>query len=159
MLVTILSVIFAGFMIGALARWAVPGPDPMPAWLTIAIGLGGSALGGAVVAALVGTDEGRDYFAVMLTSIAAAGVLVIAYRRFVQRRPVTGPDARKLPSRGFGVARLRRRLQHLGFDPETLEPIRPDRRQESLRKLRELRDEGLLTQEEYETKRAQLEQG
>ena len=26
---------------GALARFAVPGPDPMPMWLTIAIGLVG----------------------------------------------------------------------------------------------------------------------
>ena len=159
MLGTIISVILAGFMIGALARWSVPGPDPMPAWLTIAIGLGGSVLGGGIVAALVGTDERRDYFSVMLTSIAAAAALVIAYRRLVQKRPITGPDAQKLPTKGFGVAKLRRRLQHLGFDPETLKPAQPDQRQESLRKLRELRDEGLLTQEEYETKKAQLEQG
>ncbi len=42
----ILSVAATGFLIGALARLAIPGPDTMPFWLTILIGLGGAALGG-----------------------------------------------------------------------------------------------------------------
>src|SRR5216117_3639156 len=36
----------AGFITGGLARLAVPGPDPMPIWLTVAIGLAGSWGGG-----------------------------------------------------------------------------------------------------------------
>jgi len=31
MLQSIISVIFIGFVTGALARFALPGPDPMPA--------------------------------------------------------------------------------------------------------------------------------
>ena len=34
---TIIGAMFTAFIIGALARFAVPGPDPMPAWLTVAI--------------------------------------------------------------------------------------------------------------------------
>ena len=46
MLQAFLSAVVLGFAIGGLARWAVPGPDPMPAWLTIFIGLTGSLVGG-----------------------------------------------------------------------------------------------------------------
>jgi len=154
-----ISVVLAGFGVGALARWAVPGPDPMPAWLTIFIGLTGSLVGGGVTIAVTGFESRGAVFAVLLVSIAVAAGLVIGYRRFVQKRPITGPGAQKLPTRGFGIERLRQRLRRLGVDPETLAPASPDPRQESLRKLRELRAEGLLTDEEYEAKKAQLEQG
>ena len=46
MLGSIISVIVTAFFTGALARFAVPGPDPMPAWLTILIGLVGTLIGG-----------------------------------------------------------------------------------------------------------------
>lgn len=173
MLGTILAVIFSGFFVGSLARWAVPGPDPMPAWLTILIGLGGSVVGLGVMGLFVGVTEvtSNELFAISIASIAAAALLVIAYRRFVQQRPITGPDARRLPTRGFGVERMRKRLRGLGIDPDRfhepgrgIEAIRPgprapilDPKEESLRKLRELRDEGVLTDEEYEEKKAELE--
>ena len=35
----VLAILISGFVTGALARLAIPGPDPMPIWLTIAIGL------------------------------------------------------------------------------------------------------------------------
>ena len=41
----VLSILISGFFTGALARLAIPGPDPMPIWLTIAIGLVGSIMG------------------------------------------------------------------------------------------------------------------
>ena len=43
-----------GFITGSLARLAVPGPDPMPIWLTVAIGLAGSAAGGGLAIAIWG---------------------------------------------------------------------------------------------------------
>src|SRR5204862_886210 len=51
------ALMLAGFITGGLARLAVPGPDPMPIWLTIAIGLAGSWGGGAVAAAIWGWDS------------------------------------------------------------------------------------------------------
>ena len=37
----VLAILVSGFITGALARLAIPGPDPMPIWLTISIGLVG----------------------------------------------------------------------------------------------------------------------
>ena len=50
----ILSIFVSGFLIGALARWAVPGPDPMPIWLTFAIGMLGTGIGGSIALAAIG---------------------------------------------------------------------------------------------------------
>ena len=89
----ILSLLVIGFVIGGLARLAVPGPDPMPIWMTIAIGLGGSLIAGVISKALFGTGPG------LLLAFICAVLLVIAYRRFVQHRPLTGPGAREYPRR------------------------------------------------------------
>ena len=35
----VLAILISGFITGGLARLAIPGPDPMPVWLTLAIGL------------------------------------------------------------------------------------------------------------------------
>jgi uncharacterized membrane protein YeaQ/YmgE (transglycosylase-associated protein family) len=89
----IVAIALTGLVVGALARFAVPGPDPMPIWLTILLGLAGSFLGGGLgfaVAGLVGALVG---------SVVAATVLLILYRRFVQKRPITGPDAQLPPRR------------------------------------------------------------
>jgi hypothetical protein len=136
----------------------------MPIWLTVGIGIVGSAVGGGITAAEVGTSTHGDLFAILLISIATSAAIVVAYRHFVQRRPITGPDAYKLPTRGVGVARLRQRLEQMGIDPNTLtsrpQPTpapAPDGRAESLRKLGELRDEGVLSDEEYEAKKGELE--
>ena len=45
---TVIGVLASAFVTGALARLAVPGPDPMPIWLTILIGLVGSLGGGGL---------------------------------------------------------------------------------------------------------------
>lgn len=163
-----------GFVIGSLARWAVPGPDPMPAWLTIFIGLTGSLVGGGIMVAIVGTGTRSDLYFTVIASIAVAALVVIAYRRFVQGRPVTGPEAQRLPTKGFGIPRLRRRLLQLGIDPDSVgrpggpqrlaqveEPAADEhdadlRRLENLRKLEDLHDAGLLTDEEFRAKRAAL---
>src|SRR5438270_5975970 len=112
MLGTILSIVLSGFLIGSLARWAVPGPDPMPFWLTVLIGFGGSIIGGGIAAAALGANRdvsSSDYFSIALASVGASVLLVVAYRRFVQKRPITGPEAHKPPTRGIGIARLRGR--------------------------------------------------
>src|SRR5207245_3617720 len=56
MLQSIISVIFIGFVTGALARFALPGPDPMPAWLTVVIGLAGTLIGAGIAFAIAGKD-------------------------------------------------------------------------------------------------------
>jgi uncharacterized membrane protein YeaQ/YmgE (transglycosylase-associated protein family) len=97
--VFLLLLVAGGFIIGGLARLAVPGPDQMPFWLTVAIGLGGSIIGGLVADALLGRPGG------FLFGYAGAVLLVILYRRFVQKRGITGPEARAQPTRGWGLRR------------------------------------------------------
>jgi len=42
----LLGLALGGLVIGALGRLAVPGPDPMPLWTTILLGIGGAIVGG-----------------------------------------------------------------------------------------------------------------
>jgi uncharacterized membrane protein YeaQ/YmgE (transglycosylase-associated protein family) len=151
---TIILIMLFGFISGGLARLAVPGPDPMPVWLTMAIGLAGSAGGGAIAIAI----WGRGTQVVGLFAFIGAILLVVGYRRFVQKRPITGPEALKFPTRGIGIERFSDRRQKL----EDLARQVQEQRGESdvaanIRKLAELRDAGVLTDEEFETKKAQLQ--
>jgi uncharacterized membrane protein YeaQ/YmgE (transglycosylase-associated protein family) len=91
-LVFLVIVFVGGLIVGALARLAVPGPDPMPIWATAALGIGGSLIGGVVARILIGTTGG------LLFSFLGAVVLLILYRHFVQHRPLTGPGARRPPA-------------------------------------------------------------
>lgn len=153
---TILSLALLGIFVGGLGRWAVPGPDPMPLWLTLVIGYVGIVIGGGIGAVAFGQDE---YFPILLIAVAVAALLVVGYRRFVQRRPVTGPEAMKLPTRGIGVRRMRERLQQLGVDPNALG--RTDEVADRARRIRELRrlhDDGVLTDEEYEERVRRLDE-
>jgi uncharacterized membrane protein YeaQ/YmgE (transglycosylase-associated protein family) len=152
---SIIAFMVLGFITGGLARLAVPGPDPMPAWLTVAIGLAGSWGGGAIAAAIWGWDATTG---VSFLGFVAAILLVVAYRRFVQKRPITGPDALRFPERGFGVDRFRDRRKKLEELSKQHQQMRAegDSVADQLRKLGELRDSGVLTDEEFETKKAEL---
>jgi uncharacterized membrane protein YeaQ/YmgE (transglycosylase-associated protein family) len=86
----VVYIILVGLVIGALGRLAVPGPDPMPIWLTILFGVVGAFVGGALAIALGFGGAGG----VVLFSVGVATLIVIAYRRIVQRRTVTGPGSR-----------------------------------------------------------------
>jgi len=86
-----------GLVLGLLARFAVPGRDPLKLWQTILLGIGGSFLGGAA-ARLFGVLDGDDTveageaFTAFLFALAGAIVLLILYRKLVQKRPITGPS-------------------------------------------------------------------
>jgi uncharacterized membrane protein YeaQ/YmgE (transglycosylase-associated protein family) len=152
---SVIAIMVMGFVTGALARLAVPGPDPMPVWLTVGIGLAGSWGGGAIGAAIWGWGNTT---AVSLTGFIAAILLVTAYRRFVQKRPFSGPEAQKFPERGWGMDRFRQRRQQLEELARQHQRMKADGDpvSEQLRKLGELHDAGVLTDEEFETKKAQL---
>ena len=88
MLFFILGLIVWGFIIGGLARLALPGPDPMPWYATIGLGLGGSIIGGIIAKLLIGTAGG------LIFAVLGAILLLYLYRRYVQHRGITGPSAR-----------------------------------------------------------------
>ncbi len=172
----VISALFTAFITGALARFAVPGPDPMPVWLTLVIGLVGTASGGGIAYAIVG----RNITWINIGGFLFAIALVIAYRRFVQKRAIWGPDAYRFPKRGVGVEDYRERLQKAGIDPDTIgteiaaamtarsapgtattpAPAVGDDPTENpapyLRLLDELHDNGVLESDEYQTARTRL---
>src|SRR2546421_1608780 len=141
---------FFGFITGGLARLAVPGPDPMPAWLTIAIGLAGWRGGGGIGWAIFG----RSASAINTIGFITAILLVIAYRRFYQGRPLTGPEAMKFPERGIGLDRFRERqekAQHMLRQAQHAQTqAQAQDVTEQIRKLGELHEQGVLTDEEFE---------
>ena len=168
---TVIGVLLSGFVTGALARLAVPGPDPMPAWLTILVGLSGSFAGFGIAYAA----GSRNPYVISMAGFAVAIALVIAYRRFVQRRPVLGRDAYRFPERGIGVDTYRDRLHRAGIDPDRIgtgppgviatapPPSTATEREEPtenpahfIRLLDELHDADVLDDEEYAAARARL---
>jgi uncharacterized membrane protein YeaQ/YmgE (transglycosylase-associated protein family) len=149
----VLAIVVSGFITGGLARFALPGPDPMPVWLTIAIGLTGSIVG-AVVGRAISDDNG---YVISFLSFGVAISLVAAYRRFVQHRPIFGPGAMAFPERGLGIAETREKLRQLGFDPDAMRrtPHQLERaRLEAM--LRELHRAGVLDDEELNAKLSRL---
>jgi uncharacterized membrane protein YeaQ/YmgE (transglycosylase-associated protein family) len=146
-----------GFITGSLARWAVPGPDPMPIWLTVAIGLVGSAAGGGLAIGIWGKGTQGIGILAFLGSV----LLVVAYRHFVQKRPIYGPEAFKFPERGIGIGRFQERRQKMD---DLLRQAQAEQAQQAqaaaesnLQKLRDLHEAGILSDDEFEEKKAKLE--
>jgi len=83
-LIFILLLIVWGFVVGGLARWALPGPDPMPWYATVALGLAGSMVGGIIARLVFGGAGG------FIVAFFGAVLLLYAYRRFAQHRGLTG---------------------------------------------------------------------
>jgi len=99
----IVSVLVVTLLIGWLARLAVPGPDPMPIWLTVAIGFVGTVVGALIGIAVFGKDVGYHSFLVLGFEIWTGALVIVCYRKFVQKRPLTGPGAKVRPTRGIGL--------------------------------------------------------
>ena len=76
----IIALLLGGLVIGALARLALPGPDPMGIIATIGLGLGGSLIGGILGEVLFGRPGG------FILALIGAILLLYLYRRFVQKR-------------------------------------------------------------------------
>ena len=79
----IIALLHGGLVIGALARLALPGPDPMGIIATIGLGLGGSLIGGILGEVLFGRPGG------FILALIGAILLLYLYRRFVQKRGLT----------------------------------------------------------------------
>jgi uncharacterized membrane protein YeaQ/YmgE (transglycosylase-associated protein family) len=76
----LLYFIVQGLIIGALARWALPGPDPMSYPKTILYGIGGSVLGGLVGSLFGGFGAGSAVISLAL-GVAGAAALIWFFRR------------------------------------------------------------------------------
>ena len=88
MLTFILGLIVIGLIAGALARFLVPGRDPMGIGATIALGIVGSFVGGFLADVLFRSDAADRGLspAGLLGSIIGAIVVLLIYNAVTNRR-------------------------------------------------------------------------
>ena len=87
----VLGYLLVGCIVGPLARFLVPGEDPMPIWMTIVLGAVGAFLGGWLLAEVITPDnDGVPWIAAIL----AAAALVVVVRLI--RRASTGTTHREI---------------------------------------------------------------
>jgi len=79
---SILGYIVVGAIVGVLARFLVPGDDPMGIVGTIVLGIVGALIGGWAAGAIFEDTSGVDWIA----SIVAAVLLVVAWRAVAGNR-------------------------------------------------------------------------
>ncbi len=79
---SIIGYIVVGAIVGVLARFLVPGDDPMGIIGTIVLGILGALVGGWVAGAIFPDTAGIDWIA----SIIAAIVLVLLWRALARNR-------------------------------------------------------------------------
>ena len=79
-MLTFLGFLLMGLVIGLLARFLVPGRDPMSLPATLLLGVVGSILGG-VIGREVFDNDGGGFLLALVTTI----VLLLVYRRTAAR--------------------------------------------------------------------------
>ena len=96
----LIALVVWGLIVGALARLALPGPDPIGILGTIAVGVAGSVFGGLLVALVTGDRQaGSGFFAAFVGS-----VLVLYVVRKTRGGGLMSPDgdaAQRRRTRGY----------------------------------------------------------
>lgn len=82
----ILSWLVFGLIVGAIARWLVPGRQEMGIFKTILLGVAGSFVGGGISWLLFGTPSGAINPAGWIMSIIGGVVIILVYSRFIASR-------------------------------------------------------------------------
>ncbi len=76
----VFSMAVVGVIVGGLARFALPGPDPLSLWWTSALGVAGTVLGALLGKALFGTSGS------LLLAVLVAIAILAVYRRIKRHR-------------------------------------------------------------------------
>jgi uncharacterized membrane protein YeaQ/YmgE (transglycosylase-associated protein family) len=87
----ILYLLIIGIVAGFLARFLVPGPDPMGFWATVLVGVIGSFVGGFLGYVLFNEDfdEGAIQASGLSGSVIGAVIVVLIYRAITRRGGAT----------------------------------------------------------------------
>ncbi len=85
----IISLAFMGLIVGALARLALPGRDPMSIFQTILVGMGGTLAAGLIAQAALGRNGGSFVIAVLVST------LIVYFIRRSRGGSVTRPAPRR----------------------------------------------------------------
>ena len=78
----IIGTIIVGFIVGVLARFFYPGAVPLGFWLTVALGIGGSIVGGLIGSLIWKSPDGKFHPAGWIMSIIGALFLLWVYINF-----------------------------------------------------------------------------
>lgn len=92
MITFLIIVAISGLVVGALARLALPGPDPMSIWMTMGIGILGSLIGGLIMYAITGGRSGGGF---IVSVLVATGLVYLVRRRRGQSVWSTRRDPRE----------------------------------------------------------------
>ena len=68
-IVYLILLFFGGLLIGALARLALPGPDPMSIPMTALLGIAGSTIAGIIVWLISGGEAGAGFFVSFVVTV------------------------------------------------------------------------------------------
>jgi uncharacterized membrane protein YeaQ/YmgE (transglycosylase-associated protein family) len=84
----VLTLLVVGLIAGFLARFLVPGPDPMGILGTLVLGIVGSFVGGFLGYIIFGKDldEGALQASGIIGSVIGAVIVLLIYRAIVRRR-------------------------------------------------------------------------
>jgi len=80
----IIGMIIVGFIVGVIARWVYPGAVSLGFWMTVALGIGGSLVGGVIGSILWRSPDGRFHPAGWFLSIIGALILIWLYLNFMR---------------------------------------------------------------------------
>jgi uncharacterized membrane protein YeaQ/YmgE (transglycosylase-associated protein family) len=78
----VIGTIIVGFIVGLLARYFFPGAVPLGFWLTVALGVGGSIVGGVVGSLIFRTPDGKFHPAGWILSILGAMAIIWVYKNY-----------------------------------------------------------------------------
>ncbi len=81
---SLIGFLITGAIIGAIARFVVPGKDPMPWWGTVLLGAAAAIIGGWLAKVITPDNRGVPWIA----SIIAGAALVLIVR-FVRKQSTT----------------------------------------------------------------------
>jgi uncharacterized membrane protein YeaQ/YmgE (transglycosylase-associated protein family) len=89
MITYLIALLFTGLIVGALARLALPGRDPMSIPATIGIGIAGSFISGLIYSAV--TDGRARGGGILLAVLVTTGLVYLVRRSRRGRGGVTAP--------------------------------------------------------------------
>jgi uncharacterized membrane protein YeaQ/YmgE (transglycosylase-associated protein family) len=83
-IMSIIGTIIVGFIVGFLAKTFYPGAGHLGFLLTVALGIGGSIVGGVISSLIWKTPDGKFHPAGWIMSIIGALILLWGYINFVR---------------------------------------------------------------------------
>ncbi len=82
-IMSIIGTIIVGFIVGFLAKTFYPGAGHLSFLMTVALGIGGSVVGGVISSLIFRSPDGKFHPAGWILSILGAVILLWAYLNFL----------------------------------------------------------------------------